>query len=331
MVSTRCTTLITMASPNGSSSGLRPSIGAQATRPPEPRAPTAMARPSTVPARVSARSTGTAGSSAWAASTYQASSGPESSARKMPCSVQARTKIPKLGASRNTTAATMASAPATISTGRRPSASASPPVGSSRASITNPWAAMATADLADAQPPLEHEQRDQADDQPDREPPGGREQQQGPLRRGGGDGPAGHRPASSDSGTTSGSGATSGSSGRAKTLTETRRPRGSSSAEGAVLGQQGVQPLVQLVHLLRGDVDEGVVQAEHVDPLRAASSASRPASVRPSRRTGGRSRAAATPGRSRCPRRRGRRSWSRSGSRSRPATAAACPPPHRCR
>ena len=37
------------------------------------------------------------------------------------------------------------SAPATISTGRRPSASARPPVGSSRASTTIPWVAMAMA------------------------------------------------------------------------------------------------------------------------------------------------------------------------------------------
>ena len=59
-------------------------IGCQAMSPPEMSAPTAMLTPTTVPAADKAFSTGTVGSSAWAASTYQASSGPESSARKTP-------------------------------------------------------------------------------------------------------------------------------------------------------------------------------------------------------------------------------------------------------
>ena len=57
-------------------------IGCQAMTT-EISAPTAMLTPTTVPAADKAF-TGTVGSSAWAASTYQASSGPESSARKTP-------------------------------------------------------------------------------------------------------------------------------------------------------------------------------------------------------------------------------------------------------
>ena len=94
-VSTRCARLSAMATRTAAAAGCGPSTGAQATRPPEARAPAAMARPSTVAARARARSTGTSGSSAWAVSTYQASSGPESSARKTPCSAQASTKIQK--------------------------------------------------------------------------------------------------------------------------------------------------------------------------------------------------------------------------------------------
>ncbi len=137
-VATRLTTTRTMESQYAFSSAVRARTGCHAMTPPETTAPSAIATPSTVPARARPCSTGTSGSSAWAVSTYQDSSGPESSARKTPWSRSATQKAAKVCARTKTSADTSATTLEATSSGRRPRASANPPVGSSSASTTKP-------------------------------------------------------------------------------------------------------------------------------------------------------------------------------------------------
>ena len=117
---------------------MRNGTGSHATSPPLMTAPDAIASPSTVPARLSPSSTLTPGSSAWAASTYQASSGPESRARKTPWSSSATRKAVSDWAKTKTSPEARATTVEASSTGRRPMESARPPVGSSRPRTTKP-------------------------------------------------------------------------------------------------------------------------------------------------------------------------------------------------
>ena len=126
--------------------------GCQAIRPPEMSAPAAMLTPTTVPAADRARSTGTDGSSACAVSTYHASSGPESSARKTPWTAMAAKNTQKLWAAMNSPHDTRLATAEASRTGRRPSASANPPVGSSRPSTTKPCADRITPSWATLMP-----------------------------------------------------------------------------------------------------------------------------------------------------------------------------------
>ena len=86
--------------------------GSHQMRPPEISAPTAIEAPRSVPLRESCWSTSAPGFSACTVSTNQASSGPESSARKAPVSAAATAKATKDWESAKATAATTPSTPA---------------------------------------------------------------------------------------------------------------------------------------------------------------------------------------------------------------------------
>ena len=191
-VSTRCATLSAMASQNGSSSGLVRPTGARRPGHRRPSAPTAMARPSTVPARASARSTGMRGDPRRARRRRTRPPADRSPAPgRCPAGPQARTKTPKLGREHEQHRRGNADQAAGQDQHRTAAQRVGqPPVGSSRASTTKPWVAMAIRPTStEAQPALQHQQGGQPDDQTHREPAGGGEQQQGSLRGGGGDRP----------------------------------------------------------------------------------------------------------------------------------------------
>ncbi len=110
---TRWTTFSAANTSTGSNSAVRSAIGCHQTRTPLVRAPSAIATPSAVPCADSAPSTSAPGSCAWTESTYHASSGPESSARKTPISAAAATKPQKEVASVKTTPASTLTTAAT--------------------------------------------------------------------------------------------------------------------------------------------------------------------------------------------------------------------------
>ena len=120
-------------------------IGCQATRPPDSSAPPAIASPRIEVDRERSWSTSAPGRVAWTVSTYQASSGPESRARKTPVSTDAMTKAVKEWATRSATIAATLASPAAMRTGRRPRASAKPEVGSSRTTTAMPMTAEAVS------------------------------------------------------------------------------------------------------------------------------------------------------------------------------------------
>ena len=208
VTNTRWTTWPARANRNGSSSGLVAASGAQATRAPDPTAPTAIARPSTVAARARAR-----------LHRHLPDRRPGRCRRTRPPAVRSRvpgrlpagpmasTTTQKDCADTKITIATMLITPAAIRTGRRPIASARLPVGSSRASTTNPCAAKTMPTWVR----LRSRSSINSTLSPMVNPTGNQrvagQQQQPALRRRGGHGRPGHRPVPS--------GGDSGSSGRA--------------------------------------------------------------------------------------------------------------------
>ena len=142
-IATTWTTCRTSAAISGVTRGLIPGRGARATRALLPKVPAAMATLVTRPPRDRPRSMLTWGSTAWAVSTYQESNGPLSSARYTPCKANTSANNGRESATVASAMAAAWKATATSSTRRRPIASASPPVGSSRTSTTSPWAAKA--------------------------------------------------------------------------------------------------------------------------------------------------------------------------------------------
>ena len=136
----RCTA---MATTNGSSSGVVPAAG---PRPPGRRRPArrrrwpgrGRCRPGPAPVRPAQRDRRRA-----RRRRTRPPADPSPVPGRCPAAPRPGRTTAKVWASTKTTAATMAiDAAARISTGRRPSASASPPVGSSRPSTTKPWAAI---------------------------------------------------------------------------------------------------------------------------------------------------------------------------------------------
>ena len=112
--------------------------GSHQMSPPESSADAAIEPPRKVPVRESWRSTSAPGCSACTVSTNQASSGPESNARKAPVRTAATAKAAnECETASAMPAATLRAAEARY-TGRRPTASANPLVGSSSAKIVNP-------------------------------------------------------------------------------------------------------------------------------------------------------------------------------------------------
>ena len=97
-----------------------------------------MAAPMTPAMRERSWSTSAPGRLRWTVSTYHASSGPESSARKSPVRAAATTKAAKESATRRASIEATLTRAATTRTGRRPRESAMPAVGSSVAKTTTP-------------------------------------------------------------------------------------------------------------------------------------------------------------------------------------------------
>ena len=113
--------------------------GSSATRAPDVSAPMAIATLSTALAAPRPFSISASGSAARVASTYHASSGPLSSARKTPCRAVEAANSATESATVRRPSETSPTRLARIRTGRRPSESDRPPVGSSRARTTSPW------------------------------------------------------------------------------------------------------------------------------------------------------------------------------------------------
>jgi hypothetical protein len=142
----------TMAARTGTASGDTAGSGSSAIRPPLVNEPAAMATPAATPPRLSPVSMSAVGSTARVVSTYQASSGPLSSARYTPWMAKTAKNSASESAAAISPSEARLSAPAASRTGRRPRASDSPPVGNSRASTTSPCAVNATPASARVSP-----------------------------------------------------------------------------------------------------------------------------------------------------------------------------------
>ena len=144
-----------IAATTGTISGSMPRTGGSETRP-------AVIRPASATARLSAavdserpRSMSACSSSANAASTYQASSGPDANARLTPFHRPHGGEGDRVTQRRAASSiATRSSTPAAKSTGRRPRASARPPVGSSSSSTTDAIVAVTMPTSSNERPRL---------------------------------------------------------------------------------------------------------------------------------------------------------------------------------
>ena len=190
-----------IASATGSSRGSMPATRGMATRP-------AAVRPATATAKLSAtfdmempRSMSARSSSATAASTYHESSGPDSSARLTPSTPHATMNASGVRATRTTAIAARSRTPAARSTGRRPSVSASPPVGSSRTRTTTDIVAATMPISSNDRPRSRHQHRRHRQEQPRRGEDQRREHRVAPAERA-----AGHVRSSSSAARSPGSG-----------------------------------------------------------------------------------------------------------------------------
>jgi len=118
--------------------------GATVTRAPEARVPSPSEPASTARVRDSSRVRSKSDSACPAASTNQASSGPESRARPTPPIAAATMNTATCRPNPNARLWSARRSPAAISTGRRPRTSARPPVGSSKNAVVAPTTANTT-------------------------------------------------------------------------------------------------------------------------------------------------------------------------------------------